>query len=101
MGGAIYPFLEQTGRAGRIIESSVKEPASYPNLHTFGMDKPTLRYVNGGKVEDIFVDGLNTEEFLASTGVALSMDKGGFVLSKRLSRIMRPYFASGTSQRKR
>src|SRR5207237_531926 len=25
----------------------------------------------------------------------LSMAKGGFVLSKRLSRIMRPYFASG------
>ncbi len=91
MGGATYPFLEHTGRAWRIIESSVKEPAAYPNPHTFGMDKPTLRYVNGGKIEDIFIDGLTTEEFLVRTSLQLSMDKGGFVLSKRLSRIMRPY----------
>ncbi len=96
LGGAIYPFLEQTGRAWRVIESSSKAIASYPNAHSFGMDKPTLRYVNGGKVEDIFVDGLTTEEFLARTGLELSMDKGGFVLSKRLSRVMRPYFASGS-----
>ncbi len=95
MGGAIYPFLENTGRAWRIIESNVKDPAEYPNPHTFGMAEPTLRYVNGSKVEDIFVDGLTTEEFLARTGLELSMNKGGFVLSKRLSRIMRPYFASG------
>src|SRR5450755_595352 len=51
LGGAVYPFLDQTGRAWRIIKNSVKEPTVYPNAHTFGMDKPTLRYVNGGKVE--------------------------------------------------
>src|SRR5258707_7658061 len=96
LGGAVYPFLDQSGRAWRIIESGVKEPAVYPNPHTFGMDKPTLRYVNGGKVEDIFIDGMTTEEFLAKAGLELSMNKGGFVLSKRLSRIMRPYFASGS-----
>src|SRR5258707_1451797 len=95
MGGAIYPFLENTGRAWRIIESNVKDPAEYPNPHTFGMADPTLRYVNGSKVEDTFVDGLTTQELLARTGLELSMNKGGFVLSKRLSRIMRPYFASG------
>ncbi len=96
LGGAIYPFLEATGRAWRIVESSVKQPASYPNSHTFGMDRPTLRYVNGGKIEDIFVDGLTTEAFLEKTGLELNMNKGGFVLSKRLSRLMRPYFASGS-----
>ena len=51
MGGAIYPFLEQTGRVWRIIESNVKERMTYPNPHTFGMEKPTLRYVNGSKVD--------------------------------------------------
>src|SRR5712691_3801961 len=68
LGGAIYPFLEQTGRAWRVVESNVKEGASYPNPHTFSMDRPTLRYVNGQKIEDIFVDGMTTEQFQAATG---------------------------------
>ena len=41
------------------------------------------------------MDGLKTEQFLAQTGLSLDLHKGGFVLSKRLSRLMRPHFVSG------
>lgn len=95
LGGAIYPFLEQTGRAWAVVSHDLDNPTPYPRTGTFGMSTPTLRYAKDGKIEDVFVDGMTTEQFLAKTGLQLSMDKGGFVLSKRLSRIMRPYFATG------
>jgi len=96
LGGAIYPFLEQTRRAWAVVSSELENPTPYPRKGTFGMAQPTLRYVKDNKIEDVFVDGMSTEQFLAKTGLQLSMDKGGFVLSKRLSRVMRPYFASGS-----
>ena len=96
LGGAIYPFLEQTGRAWAVVSHDLENPTAYPRSGTFGMSRPTLRYVKDGKIEDVFVDGMTTEQFLAKTGLQLGMDKGGFVLSKRLSRVMRPYFASGS-----
>ncbi len=96
LGGAVYPFLEQTGRAWTVFTHDLEQPACYPHPCSFGMVKPTLRYVKDGKIEDVFVDGMTTEQFLAKTGLSLGMDKGGFVLSKRLSRIMRPYFASAS-----
>jgi hypothetical protein len=94
LGGAIYPFLEHTRRAWNIVTSAIADPAAYPNPATFGMDMPTLRWVNGSSLNDVFVDGMTTAQFLAATGLELHMDKGGYVLSKRLSRVMRPYFAS-------
>ncbi|MCC6613311.1 MAG: hypothetical protein IT320_07515, partial [Anaerolineae bacterium] len=96
LGGAIYPFLEQTGRAWAVVSHDLDNSTSYPRTGTFGMSTPTLRYAKDGKIEDVFVDGMTTEQFLTKTGLQLSMDKGGFVLSKRLSRIMRPYFATGS-----
>src|SRR5690606_29092064 len=44
---------------------------------------------------DLYMDGMTTEQFLATTGLQLEMHKGGFALSKRLSRLMRPHFISG------
>jgi len=96
LGGAIYPFLEHAGRAWAVVSHDLENPTSYPRTGTFGMSRPTLRYAKDGKIEDVFVDGMSTEQFLAKTGLQLNMDKGGFVLSKRLSRIMRPYFATGS-----
>ena len=90
-GGAVYPFLEKTARAWRLLTRSVEAATDYQDAHTFGLSSPTLRWVNGESVNDLFVDGLNTASFLASAGLELDMHKGGFVLSKRLSRIMRPY----------
>ncbi|MCA9992517.1 MAG: hypothetical protein KDE29_16125, partial [Anaerolineales bacterium] len=94
-GGATFPFLEQTGRAWRILTRPVQAPADPHPAHTFGLDAPTLRWVNGSQVSDLYVDGLTTAQFLAATGLQLDMHKGGFVLSKRISRIMRPHFVSG------
>ena len=96
LGGALYPFLEQTNSAWSVVSNSIDKPAVYPRPGTFQMTRPTLRWVKDNKVEDLFIDGMTTEQFLAKTGLELSMDKGGFVLSKRLSRIMRPHFAYGS-----
>ncbi|MCZ7673821.1 MAG: hypothetical protein M5U34_45230 [Chloroflexi bacterium] len=43
------------------------------------------------KVLDLHVPGMDIQTFLERTGLRLSMHKGGYVLSKRLSRVMRPY----------
>lgn len=93
--GAVFPFLEQTRRAWHILTRPVAETAAPHRAHTFGLDTPTLRWVNGSQVSDLYVDGMTTEQFLEATGLRLDMHKGGFVLSKRLSRLMRPHFISG------
>ena len=103
LGGATFPFLEQTKRAWRILTKPVDEISKPHPAHTFGLDSPTpsassgpaLRWVNGSQVSDLYVDGMTTEQFLEETGLKLDLHKGGFVLSKRISRIMRPYFVSG------
>ncbi|MCA9944953.1 MAG: hypothetical protein KC449_15820 [Anaerolineales bacterium] len=94
-GGATFPFLEQTQRAWRILTRPVDETAAPHAAHTFGLGAPTLRWVNGSQVSDLYVDGMTTEQFLEATGLQLDMHKGGFVLSKRISRLMRPHFVSG------
>ena len=95
LGGATYPFLEQTQRAWRILTWPVGALDAPHPAHTFGLDAPTLRWVNGSQVSDLYVDGMTTADFLAASGLTLDMHKGGFVLSKRLSRLMRPHFVSG------
>lgn len=103
LGGAVYPFLERTGRAWRLLTRPVSgtagEEVAYWSGHTFGQDRPTLRWVNGDQVSDLFVDGMDTEQFLAATGLRLDLHKGAFVLSKRMSRLMRPHFLSGFFER--
>jgi len=41
---------------------------------------------------DLHVPGTDTETFLTRSGLQLSLHKGGYVLSKRLSRVMRPFW---------
>lgn len=95
LGGATFPFLEQTQRAWRILTRPVNEVAEPHAAHTFGLARPTLRWVNGSQVNDLYVDGMTTAQFLEATGLKLDMHKGGFVLSKRISRVIRPHFVSG------
>lgn len=99
LGGAVFPFLEQTKRAWHILSHPVGELTEPQPAHTFSRvgesRPPTLRWVNGDQVNDLYVDGMTTAQFLEATGLKLDMHKGGFVLSKRLSRIMRPHFVSG------
>ena len=95
LGGAVYPFLAQTGRAWRIVARPVDGQEEVAPADTFGQETPTLRWVNGDQVTDLYVDGMDTNQFLQATGLTLSLKKGSFVLSKRLSRLMRPHFVSG------
>ncbi|MEO1664996.1 MAG: hypothetical protein AAFU54_10180 [Chloroflexota bacterium] len=95
VGRAVYPFLDMTGRAWSLTTHPAGESVSYHETDVFGLLEPTLRWVNGDNVVDLFVDGMTTADFLETTGLELDLHKGGFVLSKRLSRIMRPGYANG------
>ncbi|MDQ7027047.1 MAG: hypothetical protein Q9P44_16000, partial [Anaerolineae bacterium] len=93
-GRATYAFLEKLGLNWTVLTSPANQPGNYHPQDVFGMDTPTLRWVNGDQIVDLFVDGLTTEAFLARSGLELSLDKGGFALSKRLSRILRPQYVT-------
>ncbi len=59
------------------------------------VDETTLRYVKDNIAVDLDIDGMTTTQFLSQRCLRLSTEKGLFTLSKRLSRLMRPfrYFA--------
>ncbi|MBI5928187.1 MAG: hypothetical protein HY862_02680 [Chloroflexi bacterium] len=96
LGGAEYPFLAQLGLNWSLITQSVKQPQPHAATSaTFQQIQPTLRWVSDNSLHDLFVEGMNTAEFLRATGLVLDMGQGGYVLSKRLSRIMRSYFIYG------
>ena len=87
LGGATYPFLHRLGKKWFLQSWDVDEdsPTQYDA-------SKSLRWINGNHVTDLYVEGLDTSDFLEQTGLRPHMKKGGFVLSKRLSRLMRPYF---------
>lgn len=90
LGGATYPFLHRLGKKWFLHSWDVDDdsPTQY--------DAPkSVRWINGNHVTDLYVEGMDTADFLEQTGLNLHMKKGGFVLSKRLSRLMRPYFMYG------
>lgn len=79
-GGLVYPFLSGDWEI-RSYSVSADVPAD---------TEPTLRWVKDDKVMDLHA-GQSTNAFLAQSGLQLHMHKGTSVLSKRLSRLMRPY----------
>ncbi|MCB0009624.1 MAG: hypothetical protein KDE04_24325, partial [Anaerolineales bacterium] len=96
LGGLAYPFLPDQWQ-WQIVSHPLGDAADGLDA-AFPADPPTpagsppaLRWVKDDKVLDLFIPGVDTAEFLARTGLQLSMRKGAFVLSKRLSRVMRPY----------
>lgn len=52
---------------------------------------PTLRWVKDGQVMDLSVPGMDARGFWSATGLRASMTKGGYVFSKRLGRLLRPF----------
>ncbi len=96
VGRAVVPFVSQTGRAWHIVRHASNEPNhNLDSAFTFGQDTPTLRWVNGEQVVDLYIAGMDTAAFLTHSGLELDMSKGGFVLSKRVSRVLRPQRMSG------
>jgi hypothetical protein len=95
-GDFAYPFLP-ADLGWRILsrplsgEEALEEIASAPI--------PTLRWVKDDKALDLIIPDpadsaappLSSGAFLEQAGLRLSLEKGGYVLAKRLSRIMRPY----------
>ena len=115
-GGLAYPFLcvpandatewQITSRPfandealAQIFEADTPTPSTGSELALNAMKGQAtstgsghaLRWVKDNKVLDLHIPGQDTTRFLADSGLRLSMAKGGYVLSKRLSRIMRPY----------
>ena len=94
LGNMRYPFLEQTQKAWQLVTHPVDAQIDYSEVYKSDI-RPTLRWITNDKIHDLFVDGMSTQQFLDSAELKLNMHKGGFVLSKRLSRIMRPHKVSG------
>jgi hypothetical protein len=87
LGGATYPFLHRLGKAWMIHSWSVDDE----DVTTYNAPI-ALRWINGNRVNDLYIENMDSDAFLAATGLRPQMSKGGFVLSKRIARIMRPYF---------
>lgn len=87
-GGLGYPFLPNDLQ-WQIISRPLGDDTAMADI--FAANTPTLRWVKDDKVLDLHVPGMDTATFLARAGLQLSLHKGGYVLSKRLSRVMRPY----------
>jgi len=101
-GGLAYPFLPNEWQweiVSRPFGDGALEGNAEALAEIFQTDPPTpsagsgptLRWVKDDKVLDLLVSGMDTQAFLQRTGLQLSMGNGGYVLSKRLSRVMRPY----------
>lgn len=88
-GGLAYPFL--SGEWEIVSRPFTDQEAVLPDTPAPIVSEPVLRWVKDDKVLDLVVPGMDTAEFLTRTGLQLSMHKGGYVLSKRLSRVMRPF----------
>ena len=62
-------------------------PAEAVRLDRAGLT-PTLRLVKDDKIVDIHIPEMTTVQFMAHWGLDARLSRGGFVLSKRLSRLM-------------
>lgn len=93
-GGQSYPFLDQLGQRQWTVVTYPNREGARPiihDAHSFGMERPTLRWSGGSTVNEIYVDGMDTDTFLRTLGLDVNMRKGGFVYAKRISRVLRPY----------
>ena len=87
-GGMAYPFLPSDWE-WQIVSRPINGAGSLENITQ--ADPPTLRWVKDDKVLDLQVKRMDSQVFFDMTGLRPSLDKGGYVLSKRLGRLMRPY----------
>lgn len=92
--GAHHAFFATKNRAFTIITYSTEENHDELNIlpqHSFG-GEPAIRWVSDGQVNEVYLDSMTTEEFMEVTGVRFDLHKGGYVLSKRMSRAFREYY---------
>lgn len=111
-GGMVYPFLPNDGE-WQIVSQPIHGDGSLETIAqsdapttssssttlsptplsptTLSRSVPALRWVKDDKVLDLHVEHMDSQNFFDLTGLRPSLNKGGYVLSKRLGRLMRPY----------
>lgn len=98
LGGAEYPFVPAEA-SWEIVTYRLDLEEADRELHPHSEDEPTLRWVKDNKVVELFVWDetrvWSTGTYLENMGLQLRVSKSAFVTSKRISRIMRPYFVHG------
>jgi hypothetical protein len=87
LGGQTYPILERIADTWTIKTHHISRVPELSDV--------TLRWLNDNHVIDVHIPSMDSVEFLSLTGLELNLNEGGFILSKRLSRIMHPYYLSG------
>ena len=93
--GADHAFFSATNRAFTLITYSTNDDPDELGFlpeHTFGQEEPTIRWMSDGQVNDVYIMGMTSKEFFARSGLEFNLDKGGYVLSKRVSRCVRDYY---------
>lgn len=103
LGGQSYPFLKgldwtitttPIGNKGHNEEARQKAKENFEKVRKD--THVSLRWVKSDKISDLRIGNFPTyQQTLKMLGLELSMAKGGFVLSKRISRLMRPYYFYG------
>ena len=91
--GSDHAFFSDTKRGFSIVTYSADDKIDELGLlpsDTFGQE-PVIRWISDGQVNDVYLNGMTLEEFCDVTEVGISMPKGGYVASKRMSRIFRDY----------
>ena len=89
--GRSYGLLDKTGRDWKVITRSADEfdVLSEDARDRFGMERPTLSWAKDGKAVHIYVEGMDTDAFLAQAGLEVDL-QNTTTTSKRLSRLFRP-----------
>ncbi len=97
LGGQHYPFLRHltdwaiTTEVASGDSDSLRYRPEWANA-AHSNETPKLVWVNGNDIKHLTTTQPGSLEDLL--GIKISMKKGGFVASKRISRLMRPYFTS-------
>lgn len=90
-----YPFFEASGRRWSVVSVPLEGEVRIHPSHRLGMEEPTLVWFSDNDRKELYVDGMTTQAFCGAVGLEFSLHKGAAVLSKRMSRILRPYRSGG------
>jgi len=91
LAGAQVPFVYHSGYPFWLIESLSIDGDTAPVSDT----PPALRWVNGSQVSSLHLPNVGMDEFVRQAQLRFSTKKGAYVLSKRISRVFRTYYAFG------
>lgn len=59
--------------------------------HAFHMESPTLTWVSSGQIRELYIPGVDSDQFRKDNNLHIFLEKGAPTAAKRISRIMRDY----------